>query len=301
MIVVPVLNKIIRSVVWIVLAVGCLVSSPALKAQDASGKNTTATIDWEMGPKTVRLGDQAELALPKGYAFADAANTRKVLERTQNIPSGSELGTISPVRGDWFALFEFEPIGYVKDDENGKLDANSILDSIKRDTETANNERKKRGWGSFLITGWIDPPLYDPETHQLTWSLVGKDERGVATANYRTRLLGRRGVMNVELVASPQQLNSVIPIFRSAAIGGFTFNPESRYSAFVQGDKVAKYGLTALIVGGGVAAAVKTGFLKYLVKLLIAGWKLVVIGFGALLAALKKQFKRSTAETATSE
>jgi uncharacterized membrane-anchored protein len=274
-------------------------SSLPLKAQDASEKKTASKIDWQIGPITVALGDQAELAVPKGYAFADAANTRKFLESTENIPNGSELGTVSPANGDWFALFEFDPMGYVKDDEKDKLDADSILDTIKRATEAANEERKKRGWGSFFITGWIDPPHYDPDTHQLTWSVVGKDEQGVASANYRTRLLGRRGVMNLELVASPQQLNTAIPTFRNAAIGGFTFKPENKYSAYVKGDKVAEYGLTALIVGGATAAAVKTGFVKYLVKLLIAGWKLVVIALGALLAFLKRLFKKSTTERDT--
>ena len=52
------------------------------------------------------------------------------------------------------------------------------------------------------------------------------------------------------------------------------------------GDKIAEYGLTALVVGGAGAAAAKAGLLKGLWKFLLAGWKLVIaaiVGLGALL------------------
>ena len=83
---------------------------------------------------------------------------------------------------------------------------------------------------------------------------------------------------------------------------GFSFTPENKYSAFVKGDKVAEYGLSALILGGAAAVAVKTGLFKYLLKLLVVGWKLVVVGFGAFVAFLKRIFtgrKAAREETAT--
>src|SRR5207248_1264155 len=66
------------------------------------------------------------------------------------------------------------------------------------------------------------------------------------------------------------------------------------------GDKVAEYGLTGLIVGGAVAAAVKTGLLKGLWKFIVAGiaafWKLLLAGAAAVAAALRSLFKRRQAE-----
>jgi uncharacterized membrane-anchored protein len=260
-------------------------------------ENKRDDIQWEKGPATVKLGDQAELDLSQGFQFADAANTRKALERTQNIPNGRELGTIVPANGSWFAVFEFDPVGYVKDDEKTKLDSAAILDSITKATDESNEERKRRGWGEIHITGWIDAPHYDEATHQLTWSLIGQGSVG-SFANHRTRLLGRQGVMSVELVVDPAKLNAVLPEFRAAATGGYRFTPENRYSAFVKGDKVAEYGLSALIVGGAAAAAVKTGLFKYLLKMIILGWKFALIGFGALVGAIKKFFSRRRKEPA---
>jgi uncharacterized membrane-anchored protein len=62
---------------------------------------------------------------------------------------------------------------------------------------------------------------------------------------------------------------------------GFSFVPGQAYSDWRSGDKVAKYGLTALIVGGAAAAAVKTG-------LLLKFWKLILAAFAALVAYLKR-------------
>jgi uncharacterized membrane-anchored protein len=65
-------------------------------------------------------------------------------------------------------------------------------------------------------------------------------------------------------------------------IKNFSYKSGKSYAEFVKGDKIAQYGLTALIAGGAGAAAVKLGFFKILVKF----WKIVavaVIGFFGVL------------------
>ncbi len=65
----------------------------------------------------------------------------------------------------------------------------------------------------------------------------------------------------------------------------------------MKGDKVAGYGLTALVVGGAAAAAVKTGLFAKLIKFLLVSaaalWKFmlaIVLGIGAF---IKKLFNRA--------
>jgi len=65
----------------------------------------------------------------------------------------------------------------------------------------------------------------------------------------------------------------------------FAYKSGGKYAEFRQGDKVAKYGLTALVVGGGVALAAKSGLLGKLFKPILVG--LLVVG-----SALKKLFTR---------
>jgi uncharacterized membrane-anchored protein len=194
-------------------------------------------------------------------------------------------------------LFEFHEVGYVADDEKGSLDASAILSSIKRGTESSNEIRKQKGWPAFHVTGWSKEPFYDDQTHNLTWAIVGQNDssQGSPTVNYSVRLLGRRGTMSVDLVLAPDQLPAVLPQFNQL-MQHYSYTGGNRYSEFIHGDKVAGYGLTALIAGGAAAAAVKTGFFAKLFKLLataaIALWKFILILVAALVSSFKKLVNR---------
>jgi len=127
-------------------------------------------IDWVDGPITARLGDIAEIKLSAGYSFTGREGTRKFLELTQNPPGGNELGTTVPITshsddaeskdsGSWFVIFEFNDVGYVKDDDRDKLDPDALLKSISDNTENSNDERAKRGWPAYHVTRWYKPPF----------------------------------------------------------------------------------------------------------------------------------------------
>ena len=64
-------------------------------------------IDWQEGPTVAKLGDIAEINIPEGYRFAGKDGATKILQLTQNIPSGRELGVIVGDKGNWFLMFEF--------------------------------------------------------------------------------------------------------------------------------------------------------------------------------------------------
>jgi uncharacterized membrane-anchored protein len=133
------------------------------------------------------------------------------------------------------------------------------------------------------VIGWETPPRYNEETHNLEWAIRLESE-GKPAVNHNTRLLGRGGVMEVTLVCDPSQLNETLPKFKTM-LAGFDFVQGQKYSEFRQGDKMAAYGLTGLIAGGGVAVAAKSGLLKWLWKGLVAA----AVGVAAL---VKKLFSR---------
>jgi uncharacterized membrane-anchored protein len=255
-------------------------------------------ITWQKGPLTASLGGVAEIQVPKGYKFTDAAGTRRLLELNQNPTSGDEVGLMMPVLDpgsksqDWFMLFEFHETGYITDEEKGSLDSSAILSSIQKATESANEIRKQKGWGAFHVTGWSKEPFYDERTHNLTWAVLGHDDspQSGSTVNYSVRLLGRKGTMSVDLVLSPEQLPAVVPEF-DQLMQNFTYTNGNRYAEFMKGDKVAGYGLTALVAGGAAAAAVKTGLFAKLFKILataaVAFWKVILVFFAAVAARLK--------------
>ena len=82
----------------------------------------------------------------------------------------------------------------------------------------------------------------------------------------------------------------------NGVLTGYRFKQGETYADYRPGDKVAEYGLAGLIVGGAVAAAVKTGLLKGLWKFLVAGiaafWKVIVAAAVALAGGLRSLFRR---------
>lgn len=248
-----------------------------------------ASLKWQIGPTTSSIGDKATIKVPDGYAFLDAAETKKFMQLTHNLSSGKEY-VLAPRKLDWFAIFEFSPIGYVKDDE--KIDADATLKSVQQHTERANEERKKRGWETMSVIGWQFPPQYDPQAKLLEWALIGQNNSdGHRAINYNTRILGRSGVMNVVVVSGPENLNKAVGAFKGL-VNGYEYSSGEKYSDFRQGDRMAEYGLAALIVGGAAAVATKKGFWAVLAGFFAAAWKFVAAAAVAVLAWIGNLFKK---------
>ena len=275
------------------LFTACLPAQSQATPTGATGStgDTQVKIDWHKGPYTAKLGNVAEIKVPAGYEFADGDGARKYLEATGNPASNKELGIMTPTASDkandWWVLFDFDSIGYVKDDEKGSIEPAKLLDEMKRGTEEDNEFRKKRGWKSFHLIDWQIQPFYDEHTHNLTWATIGQtdDPKDDKTVNYATRVLGRHGVMRTDLIIDPSQ-TAAIDQFNNL-MTGFNFTAGDRYADFMPGDKVAAYGLTALIAGGATAVAMKSGLLAKLVGLLAGLWKLIAVGFAALMTRAK--------------
>src|SRR5271154_5505439 len=103
---------------------------------------------------------------------------------------------------------------------------------------------------AFHVVGWSHTPFYDTRTHNLTWAVLGKSQEAgkpeERSVNYSVRLLGRQGIMKADLILSPSEVTQVVPQF-DTLLDGFSFFPGQTYADWRSGDKVAKYGLTALI------------------------------------------------------
>lgn len=253
---------------------------------------------WTQGPASVDLGTKvAKLDLPKSYAFADAKDTKRLLEQAGNPCDGSEVGLVTPASDDekWFIVFEWHDVGYVKDDDKDKIDADKILAGIREGTEQANETRRKNGASTISVVGWDEPPHYDSATHNLVWAIRGRSSDGHEVVNYDVRLLGREGYTSATLVTDPGTLASLKPRL-AGILGGFHYQQGKRYAEWLPGDKVAKYGLAALVAGGAGVAAAKLGLFAVLGKFLAKAWKLVAVAFVALGGAIKRFFSRGDRE-----
>jgi len=282
-----------KKIILGLLCASCLATWSGLAADKTN--SILSNVNLVKGPAKAMMGSVAEVQVPEGYLFSDSKGTRTLLQAMGNPTNGRELGFLAPTNMDWFVVFEFDSIGFVKDDDKDKLDADAMLKAIKAGTEQSNERRRKMGAPELHVVGWEQPPKYNPESNNLEWA-VRAESQGEPIVHYNTRLLGRKGVMEVSLVVAPDKMTTTLPVFQ-ALMKDYSFKQGERYAEFKSGDKVARYGLAALITGGAAAVAYKTGLLAKLGALFAKAGKFLILGVIAVFAAIRKIFTGRNAST----
>jgi uncharacterized membrane-anchored protein len=185
--------------------------------------------------------------------------------------------------------------GYVADDEASSIDYDEMLVQMQEETRESNDAREAAGYGRVDLVGWAEPPHYDQASNKLYWAKRLKFAGAESdTVNYDVRVLGRKGYLSLNAVAGIDQLATVQQGMRGV-IEMAEFDAGQRYADFNEDtDKLAGYGLAAL-VGGAVAA--KAGLFTKIGALLLAGKKFLIpllLGLGYLARRLfaKKETTR---------
>jgi uncharacterized membrane-anchored protein len=243
-------------------------------------------LNWIMGPVTADITSRAEITLPEGFTYLDSRDTKMLMELMENPSTGDEY-YVGREDMAWFAVFSYQDTGYIRDDET--IDPDELIELIREGSKASNEIRRERGWGELRVLGWAQEPFYEPESNRLAWAVVFDSDEG-KVVNYNTRILGRGGVMEVTLVGDPSRLDTDVGEFRRV-LTGFTYKPGNAYAEFREGDKVAAYGIAALVAGGAAAAVIKSGVGKGLLKFL---WVAVVAFFAFVASAVKRLFGRTS-------
>jgi len=165
-----------------------------------------------------------------------------------------------------------------------------LLKEMQEGAREASKEREKQGYKPFELIGWAEFPHYDRLTHKLYWAKELKFGNATShTLNYNIRVLGRQGVLVLNAVAAMDQL-SLIKSAMTRVLPIFEFNEGHRYTDYIPGkDKIAGYGVAALVAGSAAVAA-KAGLFKGLLAILLASKKVVVISLIALGGLIRKLF-----------
>ena len=278
---------------------------PPTKKEKAANKNQPAAAgdeDFEAQLKyqrgTITLGNGiATINVPDNFRYLDPAQANKILvEAWGNPPGHPTLGMlfpsdVSPLSPEgWGVVITYSDEGFVKDDDAEKIDYSEMLTDMKKSDGEENEERKRQGYPPIELVGWAASPHYDKATHKLYWArelrIEGAPEN---TLNYDIRVLGRKGVLSFNAVASMSQLGMIQDRMQDV-LGFAQFTAGNQYADFNPSvDKIAAYGIGALIAG---KIAVKVGFFKLILGGLLALKKFVVIGIAALAAFLRKLFRR---------
>ncbi|MDR1969159.1 MAG: DUF2167 domain-containing protein [Burkholderiaceae bacterium] len=249
----------------------------------------------QIGPATVKLRDQASLTLPGNRAFIPQPAADQLMRAWGNRADPDRMGLIVPVGDDakWVVVASYEKSGYIRDDDAKDWKVDELFDSLKTGTEEQNKERARRGMVEMELTGWIERPHYDAAAHHLVWSIGARakgphaDPGRPQTINYNTYALGREGYISLNLLTDTQAVEHDKPAVR-ALLDNLQFNESKRYADFnASTDKVAAYGLAALVAG---VAAKKLGFLALLAALFAKFAKVIVVAVIGVLYGIKKFF-----------
>jgi uncharacterized membrane-anchored protein len=262
--------------------------------QSAEVKQFLSSLHYQSGD--VKLSDAgATLHVQSGFHYLGHDDARKVLEDYWGNPPDDEvLGMLGPDNAalgsehSWGVVLTYVDEGHVSDEDAAKTDYTQMMKDMQEASVEQNEEAKRQGYDTVNIIGWAQPPSYDAANKRIYWAReldFSSSEQN--TLNYDIRVLGREGYLSMNAVADMRDL-SMVKEDMKRVIPMAEFDAGQRYADFNEStDKVAAYGLAAL-VGGGIAA--KAGLFAKLGALLLAFKKFIVLGVIAIGAAAKKLF-----------
>jgi uncharacterized membrane-anchored protein len=253
---------------------------------------------------SIALADNlATINLKDSFVYLDNADAQKFLTKIWQNPPGAgkdSLGMllpsrISPLSADGYGVvITYEATGYVSDEDAEKIDYTALLRDMQESVHQDSEQRVASGYESLELIGWARQPYYDKASKKLYWAKrlrFGKETSD--TLNYEIRVLGRRGVLSLNVVAGMEAFSEIDQ--RSPEILSMvSFNQGNLYSEFNPSiDRAAAYGVAGLIAGGILT---KAGFFKGLLVLLLASKKLAAAlvfgGLAAVWGAIKAIFRR---------
>jgi uncharacterized membrane-anchored protein len=268
------------------------------KAQLAFIDSVDNAMKYEKGAIALSSGS-VTLNVPAGFKYLNKEQSNYILtDLWGNPPRTDILGMLFPEAGGPFAeksyafVITFDPMGYVKDDDADKINYDDLLKEMQEGEAEENKERVKQGYSSIHMVGWASKPFYDKTNKVLHWAKnlkFGDAEEN--TLNYEVRILGRKGVLSMNAVATMSELNEVKKdIDKVLAIPSFTAG--NTYKDFdSKTDNVAAWTIGGLVAG---KVLLKVGVWAAIVKFLAWGWKFILIGIVAVWGAVKKFFGRKT-------
>ena len=275
------------------------------QSDEAELQRRIESISSRLHPVTgdVRLpGANAVLHLGSDYYFLPASEARVVLTEGWGNPveaTEGVLGMVFPAGrtfadDTWGAVVTYEDSGPVNDDDAQSTDYAALLREMQAGEGSINEERTRQGFPTQHLVGWAQTPAYDPRTHSVVWArniqFQGSPEN---TLNYDIRLLGRSGVLSLNMVTVMSDLAETRQAAQRFAASA-EFQPGARYADFQPGrDRVAEYGVAGLIAAGvGAAAAKKAGLLALILAFGKKFIVLVIAGFAAFGAWLRRLLGR---------
>lgn len=242
----------------------------------------------------------AVLHLGENYYFLPADEAQLVLTEGWGNPPDSTrgvLGMVFPagrtfIDDTWGAVITYEASGYVSDSDAESTDYGELIEQLRGGEDELNQRRAQAGYPAQHLVGWAQTPAYDRRSHSVVWAqniqFAGSPENSL---NFDIRILGRRGVLSLNMVTVMSKLDETREAARRFAASA-EFEQGARYADFQPGtDRVAEYGVAGLIAAGvGATIAKKAGLLAIILAFGKKAIVFILIGLGLLWGRIKRLF-----------
>ena len=288
----------------IALCLALLLGAPSARAQNQDTSQAARDAEVQAayqagvaagtkGPATVPLLDQASLAVPADMIFIPKTEGARLMRAFGNRIGDDFEGVVAGLKpsDSWIVVIRYIKEGYIKDDEAKNWNADELLQNLRDGTEEANKDRVTRGFPEIEVIGWVERPVYEPETHRLVWSMVlkpkGAPDAQTRGINYNTYALGRDGYFSLNLLTNTDRVATDKAVARKL-LAALDYDKGKRYEDFnVSTDRIAAYGIAALV--GGIAAK-KLGLIAIIGAFALKFAKIIAIGAAAVFGGIWKFF-----------
>lgn len=250
------------------------------------------TFKYEHGSINLKNGI-GKINIPTGFKYLNPIQAERVLVDLWGNPKGENLtlGLLLPEnqgimnQNGYVFNIQYDEIGHVEDDDADDVNYDDLLTEMQKETVEENKERQKEGYAPVRIVGWAAKPFYDKDRKILHWAKEIKfGQDSINTLNYNVRILGRKGVLVLNAIATENELPLVQKDI-SKVLDIVQFNDGYKYEDFDSSvDEVAAWTIGGLVAGKVLA---KVGFFAIFLKF----GKIIILSLLGFFGVFKNKIK----------
>jgi uncharacterized membrane-anchored protein len=231
--------------------------SGAIRANTGDSLHTgQQTLQYQYGVVPI-ANDVAQLTIPTGFKFLNAEQSKHIISEVWHQSPQPDLAgmlfpqSADPLNKDLYAvIINYEPRGFVRDIDAGRIDYDKVLQNLQRDEADDNAERKTMGYPAVHLVSWVQKPVYDKTFNELYWAKeIQVGNNNAHMLSYNIRVLGRNGIITMSAEGSTNDL-ALLNGDISKVLHMALFTNGNRYADFdVHTDKVAAWTIGTLVTG----------------------------------------------------
>jgi uncharacterized membrane-anchored protein len=269
------MSGVSRPLIFWLLGLTLLGAAPASTPDPAAV--AIRAMHWSNGPQ--RLSASQSNIVPPSQVFMIRGDEAQKYDKLVNGEADEDTeGIAQDAKTGDVVYFEYKDAGYVTVDDWTKVDPSGMLQSIKDGTDAGNEDRKSNGLAALHVLDWVQKPTYDSSSKTVRWAISAKaDDSPVPIVNSIALILGRHGYEKLTWVTQQSSYVSRGGMLDHMVVAQH-FNQGARYQDYVSGDKLAGYGIAALVGTVAGATLVKTGAFVAILLALKKLWFLVIAG-----------------------